>query len=78
MTKKKYTVHSMIKDYLIGIDDLDGNPMTYQDCCDILNKLTDENEQLKKENKELQQEIDDTWTKYENYHGMSIRNTEWY
>lgn len=36
----------MIKDYLIGIDDLDGNPMTYQDCCDILNKLTDENEQL--------------------------------
>lgn len=40
--------------------------------------LEKENEQLKKENKELQQEIDDTWTKYENYHGMSIRNTEWY
>lgn len=58
MTKKQYRIHSMIEGYVVGFDDLegitcelqkDGKPITYKECCDTLNRLTDENEKLKKE-----------------------------
>lgn len=44
----------------------------------LLNELSEKNEQLEKRVKELETEIDDIWRKYENAHGMSLRNADWY
>lgn len=41
-------------------------------------QLEEENEQLKKENKELNDIIDTIEKDYENRYGMSIRNAEWF
>ena len=40
--------------------------------------LVDENKQLKKENKELNNIIDTIEKDYENRYGMNIRNAEWF
>ena len=43
-----------------------------------LKKLSEENEQLKQENKELNNIIDTIEKDYENRYGMNIRNAEWF
>lgn len=53
-------------------------PVTFEQIAILLNFQDKGIKKLKKENKELQQEIDDTWKKYEAAHGISIRNTDWY
>lgn len=55
MTGKRFTVHTMIENYQVGEDDLEGNMvhilnngnhMTYKECCDLLNTLHEENMEL--------------------------------
>ena len=57
MTKKRFTVHTMIKEYQVGEDDLkghmveildNGNHMTYGKCCDLLNEQYERLERLEK------------------------------
>ena len=43
-----------------------------------LDKVHLENEMLRNKITELEKEIDNTWKKYEDAHGISIRNTDWY
>lgn len=58
MTKKKYTVDEFIADFPCGFEDLQGNTcevfcddnrMTYREVVDKLNKLHEENNELKEE-----------------------------
>lgn len=44
----------------------------------LLNDLTEENEQLKQQLKEKDDFIDEVWRKYEDTHGLSIDNTDWF
>lgn len=69
-------------DELWGVDEV----------CDLLNKqeemIQSQTKQLQKQHRvieeqdkritELEKEIKDTWRKYEDAHGISIRNTDWY
>ena len=48
-----------------------GNGKHWDSLCKKLNELYDENEQLK-------QFIDDLYKKFEDAHGMSIENTDWF
>ena len=52
--------------------------MSDKQVVDLLNGLSEENKQLKKENKELNDIIDTIEKDYENRYGMSIRNADWF
>ena len=41
-------------------------------------KYYEENEQLKQQLKQKEELIDEVWQKYEDAHGMSIDNTDWF
>ena len=61
---KRYTVDTFIADYPCGFKDLednecevrcDGKPMTYREVTDLLNEFNEENKELKKENQQLRE-----------------------
>ena len=57
MTEKQFKCHLAVVGVHIGVG-TDEHDLTGDECRDLLNQLTHENEQLKKENKELRQDND--------------------
>lgn len=54
------------------------NALSRKEIVDKLNDFNDENERLKKENENLKRTIDCICEDYEIFHGMDIRNAEWF
>lgn len=83
MTVKRFTVHTMLEDYQVGEDDLkghiveildNGNHMTYKECCNKLNALHEENEQLKQSVNNLKETILKITIAYQRKHDNTIIN----
>lgn len=54
------------------------NEMLSMDFANSEHELWKENEQLKQQLKEKDDFIDEVWRKYEDAHGLSIYNTDWF
>lgn len=85
-TDKKYILALDLLDLLNNQhEEIQRFEIDLEDMVDIKNKYKKEREDyyemfldVKKENKQLKQFINDLYQKYEDAHGMSIENTEWF
>lgn len=80
MDKKRFELNTL-NDYIIDNEGINYRIVDDYDMIKIvnlLNTLADNNQQLKKENKELNQIIETICDDYEEAHGMDIRNSDWF